>query len=491
MSAAGRLFLPALRLDREPLAVIERQAADALEHEVGGFILFGGRTSDVERLCARWREAAGRPLWIAADLERGPGQQFAGAPTLPPPAALAVHPEAERAVAEAGRLTGRVARELGVNWVLAPVLDLDVEPDNPIIGTRSFGSDPARVARLGRVWIEACQSTGTAACAKHFPGHGRTRTDSHLGLPVVEAAAATLEAELEPFRSAAPIVAGVMTAHVAYPTLGSVVPATLSPRIVHDLLRGGLGFEGLIVTDAMIMTGLGGRDSGDEGPAVAALRAGCDLLLYPADLEESVRAVEETAASDRRFGAQLAAAVARSEGGLRAWGADMRAPPLNGEAAVSDSGGGAALALAAECVLGEGSAARAVLDSARPTCVRVVFDDRSETGLIPFGAPFVEELGRLGWTVERATNGAEGSQCIVLLAATPQAWKGHAGVSAEALETVRAELSGGPAGRPAAYLVVFGHRRRLDDLPAPAACAWATEPVMQRAAARWIDRQVR
>lgn len=376
-TGAAGIFLEALRLDRASEASIRSRASEALESGAGGFLLFGGEARQVRELVAELRSRAGRPLWIAADLERGPGQQFAGEETLPPPAALARHPDPDRAVRIAGSVTGRRARDLGVDLVLAPVLDLDVEPENPIVGPRSFGGDPEVVARLGALWIEACQEAGVAACAKHFPGHGRTRTDSHAGLPVVEAGREALESDLRPFREVAGRVATMMSAHVAYPSLDAPGPASLEPRVLTGLLRGEMGFSGLVVSDAMNMAGFsdqlrdGGRQVEDEGAlAVRALLAGCDLLLYPRDLSRAAGAVERAAARSSEVGERLSEALDRSRAVRGAFveerdgaprrpgsgpGAGRRAGPVEGS--VEGPGDVADLdRLAEECLVPRGEA---------------------------------------------------------------------------------------------------------------------------------------
>ena len=192
--------MEAIRLDLWSADEIDRRIDTALEVGVGGFVLFGGDADGVSALTSRARSDAGRDLWMAADLERGAGQQFRGLTELPPPAALAHHDDPLAATHRAAEITAEEALSVGVNWVLAPVLDIDAERKNPIIATRSFGSDPALVTSLGRHWIEACQARGALACAKHFPGHGRTLTDSHAELPVIPAAREALESDLTPFR---------------------------------------------------------------------------------------------------------------------------------------------------------------------------------------------------------------------------------------------------------------------------------------------------
>jgi beta-N-acetylhexosaminidase len=227
-------------------------------------------------------------------------------------------------------LTERVARAVGEALVatgctlaFAPDVDVNSNPDNPVIGVRSFGADPDLAARHAAAWVRGVQQTGVAASAKHFPGHGDTATDSHLDLPVVDVPLEVLrERELVPFLAA--IEAGtrtLMTSHILLPQLDAEHPATLSPHIVHGLLRGELGFEGVIVTDALDMTGASGVHGIPEA-AVRALAAGCDLLCIgsentDAQLDEIVRAIEAAIATGRLPGARVREAAAR----VRALGA--------------------------------------------------------------------------------------------------------------------------------------------------------------------------
>lgn len=537
---AARLVLPALRLDRwEPEEVRER-AADGLALGVGGFLLFGGEAGRVAELCRELRGRASRPLWLAADLERGPGQQFDGAPELPPPAALAAHPRPEEAARTAGAVTGRAARALGLNWALAPVLDLDVEARNPIVGTRSFGADPASVARLGTAWIEACQAAGVAACAKHFPGHGRTRADSHRELPRVEADRRTLEADLAPFRAAAGRVAAVMTAHVAYPALGCDAPATLCRGVLSDLLRDDLGFGGLVVTDAMIMEGVREADRADRAPegrvppegglAARAVAAGCDLVLYPPDPAAAVRDLAETAEADPRLAARIREAAARSVALSRRFspgaGEDRDGEPGRGRVAGprpgAEEGPEELVALATACVrpvvptgverpgtgggagAAEGSSGPLVPEPGRVLLPLRVSTDLPRPGRRPAGDALAAELRELGWEVrapvglrvapgdsEKVENdavpgkGAGAPARLVLVTATPQGWKGRAGLPPGAVDTVR-RLAASGAG-----VVLFGHPRVLEEVGVPGLCAWDASALMERAAARWMDRAAR
>jgi beta-glucosidase-like glycosyl hydrolase len=236
----AQLVIPALTW-RAPggFAHEQERITEYLAMGVGGFLLIGGEQDQVRALAKRLQRESRHPLLIAADLERGAGQQFLGATGLPPLAAIAALDDLE-ALRRAARLTAREARTIGVNWNLAPVADLDVESRNPVLGTRSMHGDFTRVGKLAAAWIEACQSEGVLACVKHFPGHGRTTVDSHLELPVVRAPLDVLkEQDLTPFRAAISAgVASIMTAHVAYSSLdASGLPATLSREILQWLLR--------------------------------------------------------------------------------------------------------------------------------------------------------------------------------------------------------------------------------------------------------------
>lgn len=226
-----------------------------------------------------------------------------------------------------GELVGLELRRAGVGLALAPDADVNSNPDNPVIGVRSFGVDPAEVAVHTAAWTAGLQSTGVAACAKHFPGHGDTSQDSHVALPVVSADEEALRSrELVPFRAA--IAAGtrtIMTSHIVVPALDPDHPATFSHRILTGLLREELGFEGVIVTDALDMAGASG-DRGIPAAAVAALAAGADLLCIgtrntDAQVGEIAAAIDAAVADGSLPAARLADAIARVE----ALGADLAA----------------------------------------------------------------------------------------------------------------------------------------------------------------------
>ena len=472
MIPCAELVLPSIRWDPESgyaklMPDIERWLALG----VGGFILFGGEREAMRSLISQLQSAATHPLLIGSDLERGAGQQAAGLTGLPPLRALA--DLGADAVRDAARLTAREARDVGVNWVFAPVVDLDVEPANPIVQTRSFGDDPEQVAALGGAWIMACQAGGVLACAKHFPGHGRTLTDSHAGLPSVTSSRLVLDADILPFRKAVEAgVASVMTAHVAYPALdASGAPATYSAPIVAGLLRRQLGFEGLVVTDALVMEGaLQGLD--ETQGAVRAIAAGCDLLLYPDDVAAVARALERSAASGALQCERLEEAATRRRDALERVAAPMR---LENEELEEGRAGGAELGRAAVRVL-RGS----VPLSARRVRVEIVDDDAGGPFPLPPRSAFAAALRERGLEVaDGGDDGDGGGALVVLVFCDVKSWKCRAGLSDEN----RARLAA--LARDAAAVVLCGHSRRLADVPGdcPVLCSWSGDVVMQRAAA--------
>ncbi|HTR97388.1 MAG TPA: glycoside hydrolase family 3 N-terminal domain-containing protein [Candidatus Acidoferrales bacterium] len=264
---------------------------DFAQFPPAGVIVFARDFRDLEdlrRRIARLRELARpRRLFVALDEEGGWVSQLAGHLVVPPNAALLSRGAAAGELEWIAGVTARRLRALGFDWDFAPVADVHSEADNPVIGPRAFGSEPAAVSEAVGAILRGFDSAGLAACLKHFPGHGDTRVDSHLVLPVCAADAATLRArELRPFADH-PGADSVMSAHVVYPALDPERPATFSEAIVRRLLREELGFGGVCVTDALEMQGAAaGRTPAEAG--AAALSAGCDLLLY-AHWSEDVR----------------------------------------------------------------------------------------------------------------------------------------------------------------------------------------------------------
>jgi beta-glucosidase-like glycosyl hydrolase len=484
MSEIAELFFPAIRWDATHGYEGQREAIDqALKLGVGGFILFGGPSEHVAVLTEDLHSKSRIPLLIGADLERGAGQQFTGQTALPPLAAIASLEDVQ-AIRRAATMSAREAKSLGINWIYAPDCDIDVEPDNPIIGTRSFGADPERVAEYASAWIDACQAEGVLACAKHFPGHGRTTVDSHKTLPQVNESAATLrETDLVPFRRAIERgVASVMSAHVAFPALDpSGAPATLSRPILTDLLRGEMGFSGIVVTDALIMEGvLGG---GEAEAVVRALYAGCDCLLYPTDLAASEAAVRKAIDEKRLDRDTIHASLERR----RRWARWAALSTENNRSTRDESGWSIQLA---EQVVHPLTGKMPKLP--QPWNVVIVDDDVGGPYPAPSREPLISSLraGGIDLVVDGNGRGAAAPSTVIALFGDIRAWKGRPGYSAGAKEAVRKALA--RAGTKERLIVQFSHPRLADELEvdAPILCAWGGEAVMQRAAARVLLREI-
>ena len=276
-----------LNRDSEGLSDLKRWV---VEYHLGGLILTQGDVYETAILTNTLQNEAKIPLLIAADLERGLGNQLDGATLFPPFMSIGATGSSDLAYAM-GKITALEARAVGLHMTYAPVVDVNNNPDNPIINVRSFGEDPKEVARLGIAFIRGCQDNGLIATAKHFPGHGDTDLDSHSELPVIPGDRERLDRiELYPFKKA--IEAGVMaimSAHLQVPALDPTphLPATLSRPILTDLLRNEYGYRGLIVTDAMEMGGIAALYPPEEA-ALKAILAGADMLLLPLETEDVI-----------------------------------------------------------------------------------------------------------------------------------------------------------------------------------------------------------
>ena len=312
-----------LNQDSEAFKALRHQIVD---NHVGGIILFRGPVYESVVLVNRMQELAKYPLLISADLEAGSGMRFDDTVNFPWNMAIAAtgNPDYAR---RAGELTAREARALGVQQIYAPVADVNNNAANPVINVRSYGEDPVDVGRFVAAFVEGAQRGGVIATAKHFPGHGDTATDSHRGLPEIDVTRERLNSiELVPFQAAVNAgVGAVMTGHIGLPLIdptaitplprdiklkpidtdegGEIVlangtmPTTLSP-VVNGILRHDLSFDGLIVTDAMSMSGLTLYFTQEEA-SVRALQAGADLLLKPADPDAAFRGVRAAVKNGR------------------------------------------------------------------------------------------------------------------------------------------------------------------------------------------------
>jgi beta-glucosidase-like glycosyl hydrolase len=482
----AQLLIPVLRwspsggfADARPL--IEQ----ALALGVGGFQLVGGQQDGVRALAKELQLKSRHPLLIAADLERGAGQQFTGATGLPPLAAITSLDDIE-ALRRAARLTAREARTMGVNWNLAPVCDLDLLLENPITGTRAMGTDARKVAQLVTAWVEACQAEGVLACAKHFPGMGRVTRDPNLELPVVETPADQLkEQDLQPFRAAiAGGVASVMTSHVAYPTLDSSrVPATLSREILQWLLRQQLKFDNLIVGDTMTLTAvLEGRTVAET--VVLAVRGGCDVVLAPGDLEEALTALERAYDDGTLEPERVKHSVRR-----RLKWAQWASPPNDWRRpSGADTAWGALLA---DKVL---RVEHGPLPPVGTITEMAIVDDDHQADGLSVECTGIAEAMRLGGNDARLVDvptPASGGPFVIALFADYVAGKGRTTLLPETIAQVHALVAQAEALQRSVILIGLGDPRWVAQLGMthPTVVAWGGDRVMQQAAGRGLLRR--
>lgn len=479
--------------DGDPL--LRRRFLDELEvHRWGGVIVFGG---DLDAVRALLEEADARvpvPLIVSGDFERGLGQQFPASGTLFPPL-MALGAAADPALAGAvGNAIGSDLSVAGFHVDFAPVADLASEPSNPIIATRGAGDDPEAVAGIVGAFVEGLQSAGVAAAIKHFPGHGRTTTDSHHSLPVVDVDRPMLEAtDWVPFRTG--LAAGtriVMTTHVAFPRLepdGAILPGTYSAA-VNAILKGEWAFDGVVCSDALMMGALSGESPARA--ARAALEAGVDWLLYPPDpvaVVEGVVSDLERGAIERR---RCENAVRRLLD-LKAWVGVGRVAPERStphSAPLAEALAGAALtADPPEPPSGAAWPDRAqwtfVLDGEISSRDIVLANELQPE--VAERAVYVDTTAHpdaieaaIGEARKRSANAW--SACAVFNPV--RAAKGRAGLSEAALRAVEAAL----VEASEAVLLIFSNPRIVAEVGAPSRVVWCygEDPSSQRAAVAFL-----
>jgi beta-N-acetylhexosaminidase len=306
------------------------------EDGVGGLVLSIGLPLSYGAKLNELQARAKVPLLIASDMENGPGMRLGniyalpsllpqgGGTVFPPVMALGATGSDDLAY-KLGQVLGTEARAIGVHVAFGPVLDVNSNPLNPIINTRSFGQDPQLVSRLARAYIRGARSTGLLTTGKHFPGHGDTDVDSHLDLPTIRADRAQLDSvDLPPFRAAVGEgIDAIMTAHIAVVGMEGATagPATLSPKFMTGILRDEMHFGGVLFTDAMTMGGVAKRYGATE-PLIMALEAGADILLMPRSVPDAITTVAEAVRSGRLSESRIDASVrriltAKARAGLR------------------------------------------------------------------------------------------------------------------------------------------------------------------------------
>jgi beta-N-acetylhexosaminidase len=283
-------------------------------------------SAQLAKLTADLREAMGPDALIAIDQEGGAVVRSTWVPA--PPAAMALGAADDTDLAyRTGAAVARAVKSLGFNWNFAPVLDLNNNPNNPVIAERSFGAEPQRAAELAMAWMAGSHAEGVACCVKHFPGHGDTHVDSHRDLPTVDKPLSELENfEFKPFKLSAGQAPAMMTAHIVYPSIDADNPATMSPAILDGLLRKQWNYRGVIITDGMDMHAIAGR-YGVGNAAVRALVAGADMVMAlgtPETQNETLDAIAAALASGALTQAQVDERLARLSALAQAYPCEQR-----------------------------------------------------------------------------------------------------------------------------------------------------------------------
>ena len=469
---------------------------------VGGLIVSVGSPLDIAAKLNHLQSRARIPLLVAADLEAGTAIRLVGGVAFPTNMGVAAGGRDSDAYAM-GRITAREARAVGIHLAFAPVADVNNNPANPIINVRSFGEDPRAVARFVAATVRGMEEHGLRATAKHFPGHGDTETDSHLALPTVPADWRRLDSlELVPFRAAvASGASAIMSAHLAFPGLGGgAKPGTLMPEVLTGVLRDSLGFQGLVVTDALDMGALVTAYGAGEA-AVLALLAGADLLLQPAGAATAVGAIVRAVQAGRMSEARLDRSVARvlalkQRLGLFA----RRTVPLDSVTAVVGSAPhweAAREAAARSIVLLKDSAD--ALGMLRRGPRRVALVTYAEEQNLTAGMALGAELRAAGHTVTAfrlwpASGGASfdsvraltsgGAVPVFAIAVRPTPWRGTVGMP----ETLAALARESARARPT-VLVSLGSPYLIVQAPDVSAylIGWAATPAAEWAVARALS----
>lgn len=469
--------------------------------EVGGIIVSVGSPLDIAAKLNALQRSSRLPLLVASDLEGGSAMRFTGGTAFPTNMGVGATGR-ELDAYEMGRITALEGRAVGIHLGFAPVADVNNNPFNPIINTRSFGEDPTAVARLVAAQIHGMQEHGLLATAKHFPGHGDTGTDSHITLPVIAAPWARLDSvELVPFRAAVRSgVTAIMSAHIALPGVDtdSLRPATVAPGILTGILRDSLGFRGLVVTDALDMGGVVSRYGAGEA-AVLAFLAGADLLLQPASPREAIDALTAAVGEGR-------VSISRLDQSLRKVLELKRRLGLFRRRTVALEYIPAVVGAAAHQTIARDVAARSIVlarddgtvDSLRtgPRAVTVV--SYSDDAGSAFGSTLAGELRAAGHSVTTfrlypPSGPASYDSARVAIASSPStifaasvrvvAWSGSVSLPAAV-----AELIDSTAAKQPTLLASFGSPYLLNQVPLVRSylIAWGARPMNEQAAARAI-----
>jgi beta-N-acetylhexosaminidase len=477
----------------------ERMLAWVTRDEVGGLIVSTGTPAAVATKLNAAQMRAGVPLLVVSDLETGAGMRLSPGGTVMPPA-MAFSAAGDTALArQAGRATAAEARAVGIHMTLGPLFDVNSNPANPIINVRSFGESPEQVARMGTAWMRGARDGGLLSVGKHFPGHGDTHVDSHVGLAQTGADSTRLRTvEMAPFATAVQAgIDGILVGHIAVVGLEGpgAAPASLSPRIIGGELRGRLGFGGLVFTDALNMGGVTRSYSVSEA-AIRALLAGADVLLQPPGHDVVIDRIVAAVESGRIPAARIDEAARRVLTAKAAAGLHRGArvdPSLVAEQVGTDAHRQTARRVAEGSItlVRDGGG----LVPLRPGA-RVLHVTYTETGRGPAGATLNRELAAGGITLDHARVGPATSAAtfdalreravaadlvIASVAVAPVQYRalGIGGGFGSFVEGIAS------AGRPV-IAVSLGSPYLLDAFPSVPAylLAWSTAQVSESAAAR-------
>ena len=315
----GQLFMPAAFINdtEEEVQKLEKLIR---EHHIGAICFFHSRASAatnfegkkkvvhneksydrLKQLISRYQKAAKFPLLVAMDAEWGLAMRIENTPQYPYAITLGALEDGKDLICEVGKQIGQDCREAGMHWNLAPVVDINNNPENPVIGYRSFGDDKKSVLLKSKAFLEGMEQAGILNAIKHFPGHGDTAMDSHLGLPVIDKSLEELEEnELYPFQELIKKgVDSVMVGHLSLPQLDSIEPSTTSSKIVTDLLRKKMGFDGVIISDALNMHAVSKKYAGKGELELATFLAGMDMLCFSEHVGQGIEKILEAAPEER------------------------------------------------------------------------------------------------------------------------------------------------------------------------------------------------
>lgn len=468
--------------------------------QLGGIIIAGGSPIDIAVKLNHLQRRSALPLLIGADLEGGSAFRFNGGTPFPTNMGIAAG-GTELDAYEVGRITALEGRAVGVHLAFAPVADVNNNPANPIINTRSFGEDPARVGALVSATVRGIQEHGMLATVKHFPGHGDTGTDSHISLPVIPFLWPRLDSiELVPFRAAVRAgVGAVMSAHIALPGIdsGSTRAASLSPAIVTGVLRDSLGFHGIVVTDALNMGGV--STDGGSSAAVRALLAGADLLLQTQDpraaLDSLMQAYRDGRITDERIEVSLRRVLKLKErlGLFRSRTVDVEAIPLTVGRQEFRNEGADLMRRAIVLARDAGGAVDSLRTGRRRSITLITYGDENSTTV---GTTLITELRAIGFSVSvfklwgpsgaasydsaRVALARNGMPVFVASVRT-SAWRGTL-----ALPDAYAALADSVAKLRPTILVSLGSPYIVGQVPNVGSyiVAWTPNPLMETALAR-------